>query len=362
MPFRINQKTQLQYKNSLSFTNDFSVAEDGGEPVEPSEEFRYREIIETVVYLSPDELLLAFDLQDYPKPFLSYSAELPVKLLEAVIEQNIFSVEFDESELYQVYPDKSLQELIDDGDVSVKWFKDGNEIIGETDATLPLDSNNGDQGKTVYSEVTNNIDASVVTSNTITVEETSNSIIFIHRFSDLQDYDNDLISFLNNNYIVDTVFENDLNTIDYSNYDIVIIGAPDTSYTQISNSSTIESLGNNIISLCRYTSRIQLNMSSSSGSTSVSEFNSENNSHPIVTENGENVILSSSTYTSHRISSLSSSTELIYNNGSSGNAGLAIRENPNNTDNSYIHFGFHRFDQITNEGKELFINIINYIL
>ena len=352
MPFRINQKTQLQYKNSLSFTNDFSVAEDGGEPVEPSEEFRYREIIETVFYFP----------QDYPKPFLSYSAELPVELVEAVIEQNGFSVEFNESELYRVYPDKSLQELIDDGDVSIKWFMDGDEVVGETDATLPLDSNNGDQGKTVYSEVTNNVDNSVVTSNTIIVEEAP-SIIFIHRFSDLQDYDNDLISFLNNNYtVVDTVFENDLNTIDYSNYDIVIIGAPDTSYTEISNSSTIESLGNNIISLCRYTSRIQLNMSSSSGSTSVSEFNSENNSHPIVTENGENVILSSSIYTSHRISSLSSSTELIYNNGSSGNAGLAIRENPNNTDNSYIHFGFHRFDQITNEGKELFINIINYIL
>lgn len=165
MPFRINQKTQLQYKNSLSFTNDFSVAEDGGEPVEPSEEFRYREIIEAIVYFPP------FDLQDYPKPFLSYSAELPVELLEAVIEQNGFSVGFNESELYRVYPDKSLQELIDDGDVSVKWFMDSAEVAGETDATLPLDSNNGDEGKSVYAEVTNNIDSSVVTSNTITVEE-----------------------------------------------------------------------------------------------------------------------------------------------------------------------------------------------
>lgn len=182
---------------------------DGSSEEETIEEFTYREssLIDTI--LIKEQFFKDILILGYSKKFRSYTAELPLKFTSVDIEQDNFNVVITESSDYNVYPNKTPQELVNDGDISVKWFMDGTEVVGENEATLPLDSNNGDQGKNVYLEVTD-FNNNVFTSNTITAQYISLLL--------LDNFDNNTLN--TDNWIT---FGNSYGTIDVNASDECVI-------------------------------------------------------------------------------------------------------------------------------------------
>lgn len=177
-------------------------------------------------------------------------------------------------------------------------------------------------------------------------------------------YNDSIVSWLESQgYIVDIIEDGDVISLDYSNYNLLIIGAPGTSFTAHPGGSAIGSLPVDIISMCRWTSRENaLNLGVGSGSQSVNTFTVVDQTHPIMQAlgwtNGQS-FAQGSTATTHAIWNFLSGTTHIMHNGDSTRAGLAER-----IDSGYkrMHWGYHRFDVGAANMFNLWEATINYIL
>ena len=82
-------------------------------------------------------------------------------------------------------------------------------------------------------------------------------------------YDAAIKQFLTDNGVDFVVETGDVVGIDYSDVDLLIIGAPGTGYTTHTSGNSLADLPVNIISMCRSTTRNSLNASNGSGSFSM---------------------------------------------------------------------------------------------
>lgn len=186
-------------------------------------------------------------------------------------------------------------------------------------------------------------------------------IVFNHRYSSPDDYDYAITNFIQTREdwkLVDFLQNGDIPDYDFSDIDLLIVGAPGSGYTSHPEGSTIAELDCHVISFCRHHSRNDLNMASSSGSDNVHSFTVVDADHPVMQTLGwtDGSFEMGASVNTHHISSLSSETNMIMHRGISDNAGLAERWDG---DYSRIHFGYHRFDYAGQNAFDLLETIID---
>jgi hypothetical protein len=162
-------------------------------------------------------------------------------------------------------------------------------------------------------------------------------IVYARRNSTPAAYDTALVNLLTGaGHAVDQ-YTGTLAGVDWSGVDLLIVGALGTDYTAHTNASALNGYDVDIISLCRYTSRISLAMSTNSALDTVSSF-----TRLVSDPRAIFASVNTDAAASHRISSVTSGTTLIYhNNINTANAGIAERMRDGY---SRVHFGYHRFD------------------
>ena len=188
------------------------------------------------------------------------------------------------------------------------------------------------------------------------------SVVFNRRKNTTAAYDQAVIDLLEGQGLtVDVIDDGDFSGYDFSDVELVVIGAPDTDWVSShTSSSIIAGLDCHVLSFCRGASRNTLDIGSSSGSTNVGSFTVVDGDHPVMQALGwtSGSFSMGPNYNSHRISSLASATDLIMHNGSSGNAGLAELIMG---DYSKFHFGYHRIDDASQECVDLLLELIEYM-
>jgi len=189
-------------------------------------------------------------------------------------------------------------------------------------------------------------------------------VVYQQRHDPADAYDTDLINYLEGLGLTVTTIIGDISGHDFSNEDLLIVGAPGTGYTSNPSSTFISNLDIPVISFCRHTSRNVFNMGDASGSHDISSFLVKDDSHEICTNlglnNNDSITLSTADeITSHGLWSLSEETNFIMEaEGYSDRSGLAER-----LIDGYpkIHYGFHRFDVKTTAGEDVFLSTLEYL-
>jgi hypothetical protein len=173
-------------------------------------------------------------------------------------------------------------------------------------------------------------------------------IVYARRNSTPAAYDTALVDLLTGaGHVVDQ-YTGTLAGVDWSGVDLLIVGALGTNYTEHTDGSTLNDYDVDIISLCRYTSRISLAMSTNSALDTVSSFTR-------LVSDPRAIFASVSTdpAASHRINLLTSGTTLIYrNNVDVAYSGISERMRDGY---SRVHFGYHRFDIASANMASLFL-------
>ncbi|SDM21240.1 hypothetical protein [Halarsenatibacter silvermanii] len=188
------------------------------------------------------------------------------------------------------------------------------------------------------------------------------SVVFNRRKGTTTAYDQAVIDLLEEiGLTVDIIDDDGFSGYDFSDTDLVVIGAPDYDFVSSHTSeSIITGLECHVISFCRGVSRNALDISDGSSSTYVSSFTVVDNTHPIMQSLGweSGSFNLGPEMRTHRVTSLAGDTTLIMNNDSSGIAGLAERV-VNGA--SKMHFGYHGADNFSQEGEDLFLEILDYL-
>ena len=177
--------------------------------------------------------------------------------------------------------------------------------------------------------------------------------VYAQRNDPAASYDTALIALLEGRGWTVQVETGDLSHIDWSGVDLLIVGAPGTEYISHTNSGDLDSYPVHITSLCRYTSRVSLGLSGSSGSTSVSTFLRQDGDDRAVHAQFD-LVADGASVSCHRINSLASGVVMHYaHDGMSTDAGIAEGES-----DGYrrTHFGFHYLDDATPEAEAIFLN------
>lgn len=181
-------------------------------------------------------------------------------------------------------------------------------------------------------------------------------LVYARRFSTLQSYEIPLINYLQSLPLVEQLVvlgEGDLSSFVFSQTDTLIVGPPGTDYTEHPEASLIESLELNILSFCRYTSRETLGMGTNSAGANQSNMTVLNPTHPTMLSLGwtdNQTISMGSSVNNQRVYSLTSGTNLIMRDGSTGYAGFAER-----IENGFFrrHLGYYRSDVATTQWFDL---------
>jgi hypothetical protein len=172
-------------------------------------------------------------------------------------------------------------------------------------------------------------------------------IVFARRNDPDHSYDTALVSMLTGaGYTVDQ-YTGTLSGVDWAGVRMLIIGAQATNSVAHVDDSLLDGYNVDIISLCRYTSRVSLSMSTGAGSEFVSGFTRlEENDPRAIFES-----VTSQSQLSHRLNSLVNSTLIYRNNNNAAYAGVAERMRDGY---SRVFFGYHRFDVASDDMKSLF--------
>ena len=183
-------------------------------------------------------------------------------------------------------------------------------------------------------------------------------IVYGRRAASNADYDTSFIEHLEGlGLTVDSIPEGDVSSYNYDGVLLFIVGAPGTGYTGHSAAATITSLEMPVISMCRYVSRVTLGMAGASGDRTVSHFTVVDEDHPI-NEGLSGEITIGSSASQHGIWNLTSGTNLILREHSSGYAGVAERES---SGYKRIHFSYHRGDLLNSDGWDIFDRVLEYL-
>jgi len=198
--------------------------------------------------------------------------------------------------------------------------------------------------------------------NIITTDSTIKNLVYQQRHETAADYDTALIDFFENQGINVTVIVEDISSHDFSNEDLLVVGAPGTDFTENPSDNFIANLDLPVLSFCRHTSRNTLDMSDASRTGTIEQFEVVDETHPIMIDlgwnNGESYLVGYPT-SSHVISDLTSDTNLIMNNYAGvDRAGLAERIVDGH---SKMHFGYHRYDFAYVEGEPLLYATLDYL-
>lgn len=162
------------------------------------------------------------------------------------------------------------------------------------------------------------------------------------------------IAMLNDDgFTVDQVDDDEVMSVDHSDYGLVIIRAPGDLYT--AHPQPVQDIAIPLISMSRHTSRVALGMSSGSGGNSgdvvtriASHAVGDGLDSPLTVQNITNT---------QSISTLSAGVELLWSNSSATAAGIALRAS-----DWRMHYGIHRGSSYTSDGEALFLSAVAYMM
>ena len=183
------------------------------------------------------------------------------------------------------------------------------------------------------------------------------NIVFLQRNDPAAAYDAAMVALLEAQGWTVTVETTDLSGYDWGQYDLLIVGALGTEYVAPPNSAQLDGYAVDIVSLCRYTSRVSLGLSTGSGWNSETGFNRASGADLRAEFPAVTLATGGGSVSVHWLSSLTSGTALHYDRaGSAGRAGIAVRVNGSGYGRT--HFGTHTLDVATDNVKTLLINYI----
>lgn len=176
-------------------------------------------------------------------------------------------------------------------------------------------------------------------------------IVYAQRAESAADYDSELIaSFTGRGYTVQ-VETGSLAAIDWADVDILVIGAPGTAFTEHTDGGSLNGYPVSIVSLCRYTSRTSLGMSTGSSTATVGIGGLTRTAAGSSDPRAIFSIVYAQDALSHTLTSLTSGTTLLYHNGNTAAAGICERIHAGY---SRIHWGYHRFELASENFMSLF--------
>lgn len=163
MPF-YSSKDKLKRRRIAKERNVQLDIGQGGDTENDSED-QYRQ--PTTFYIPSTRRNLAYSggyvpYENWSRGYFTASLSADVSAISISQNGNIIPMSLDS---VKTYPDRTLQQLINDGEISVAWYADGLVIPGETSASLTPGV--GNDGANIKAEVTDSSNA-VTTSNTIT--------------------------------------------------------------------------------------------------------------------------------------------------------------------------------------------------
>jgi len=176
-------------------------------------------------------------------------------------------------------------------------------------------------------------------------------IVYAQRTKSPSASDDALIaSFTGRDYVVQ-VETGSLASIDWADVDLLVIGAPGTTYTAHENATSLNGYPVAILSLCRYTSRISLGMSTASTTVTVGLGGLTRTTAGASDPRAIFSVVYAQDAVSQTLTSLTSGTTLLYHNGNTSAAGICERIH-----NGYsrIHWGYHRFELASENFLTLF--------
>ncbi|MCE0760665.1 hypothetical protein LWH94_15850 [Marinobacter sp. G11] len=185
---------------------------------------------------------------------------------------------------------------------------------------------------------------------------TVTSVVFAQRNVSAADYDSALIDLLEAAGATVTVETGSLSSIDWSGHDLLIIGAPGTSYVGHQNASEIAGYPVAVMSLCRHTSRVALQMANSSSLTSASTYTRATyaSNDPRAKLESYGLLADGGDAACHRISDHAWPTWIIYHHSADTTyAGVAEAPGPNGY--RRIHHGFYQLHIATDEARQSFL-------
>ena len=171
--------------------------------------------------------------------------------------------------------------------------------------------------------------------------------VYAQRSTTEDNYDAAIKQFLTDNGVDFVVETGDVAGIDYSDIDLLIIGAPGTGFTAHTSANSLDGLPVNIISMCRHTTRNALSGGSASGSFNMDVAN-QVAEHDLMTNAPVTADFPSTT--SQGCSASGAGWYSLYDSNDSRYPAIHI-----NDSGEYFraHWAYYRFDLMSGESLDL---------
>jgi hypothetical protein len=188
------------------------------------------------------------------------------------------------------------------------------------------------------------------------------TIVYNHRYFALQPYDIPMVNFLKARYNLKVVNDKELINVDFSDVDLLIIGATGDAMLPHSASDFISSLPVNIMSLAAQVSVNTLGLATATRNVTTTAFAYEYLMHPII--NGELGTAFTSTNASHQIieNLTEGSLNIAYASSSSYRVIVERTDDVEGYTVRRLHFGYYRSDVFNETGWTIFSNALAYII
>jgi hypothetical protein len=189
MPFYSSNsklKRKLIAKESNQALNIGSGEEEVAQPIET---FVYREPSLIDNFLFTAQFSTNIQTLTYPSKFLSYTAQLPLKIINISINQNSEKILLDKNNTeYYAYPEPSFNELFNTENYSFNWYLNGTKVF-ENSKTFKIPVDNHFETDNLYLELIDS-ENNITTSNTITISHITTPIVV----DDLYNFENGISS------------------------------------------------------------------------------------------------------------------------------------------------------------------------
>ena len=171
--------------------------------------------------------------------------------------------------------------------------------------------------------------------------------VYSQRSTTEASYDVAVKQFLTDNGVDFVVETGDVAGIDYSDIDLLIIGAPGTGYTAHPSGNSLAGLPVNIISMCRYTTRIHLSGGNGSASFNMDVAN-QVVEHDLMADGPVTADFTSTS--SHGCNTAGAGWYSLYDSNNASYPAIQI-----NDSGEYFraHWAYHRFDLMSGESLDL---------